>query len=188
MNEAAAAILSNVQKEIWVLTAAAGGQRGGLVATFVSRLSIVPHMPRVVVGLSVRHHTTDLVRRSAAFALHLLSENELDWVWHFGLVSGRGRDKLRGFRVRSGRTGAPILTAAPAQLECRVETSLETGDRTVFLADVVDAAPPRDFAPLTVDRLRQLGPADKLARMDELVARDAAVDAELIDLFRRQTR
>jgi len=185
MLDAAEAILSQVPQPIWALTAAAGDRRGGLIATFVSPASIVREMPRLLVGLSVRHHTTDLIRSSSAFALHLLSENQLDWVWRFGLGSGRGRDKLGGLAVRNGSTGAPILSGAPAFLECRVETSMETGDRTVFLAAVVDAAAPPTLRPLTLPRLREIAPADRLADMDELYSGDAAVDAQLIELFRK---
>ncbi len=185
MIEDAERILSHVQREIWVLTAACGGQRGGLVATFVNPVSIVREMPRLLVNLSVRHNTTDLARRSSAFALHLITERELDWIWHFGLSSGRNRDKLRGFAIRVGSTGSPILTAAAASLECRIETSMETGDRTAFLAAVVGATTSHSLEPLTMARLRELAPAEKLARLDELYTRDAAIDARLIEEFRR---
>lgn len=177
-------VLSKLRREVWVLTAACGSQRGGLVATFVNPVSIVREMPRVLVSLAVRHHTTDLVRRSSAFALHLLTENELDWVWHFGLRSGRGGDKLRGLALRTGSTGTPILSDAAAHLECRVETSMETGDRTAFLAAVVGGAAHPTLQPLTFDRLREIAPPEQLARMDALHARDAEVDAQLIRLFR----
>jgi len=178
------AIWSHQSQPLWVVTAASGGRRGGLIATFVAPVSIVRAMPRVLVSLSVRHHTTELVRHSSAFALHLLGEAEIDWVWQFGLASGRGRDKVRGLATRTGSTGTPILTSAPAYLECRVETSMETGDRTTFLAAVIDAAAAPDLNPLTLARLRDLAPPEKLARMDELYERDAAADAQLIALFR----
>lgn len=178
-------ILSHAQREIWLLTAACGDRRGGLVATFVNPVSIVREMPRLLVNLSVRHNTTDLARRSSAFALHLLTEREIEWVWHFGLSSGRGRDKLRDFAVRTGSTGSPVLTAAAASLDCRIEASMETGDRTAFLAAVVGATATSNLQPLTMARLRELAPADQLARMDELYARDAAIDARLIEEFRK---
>ena len=51
-------------------TAGAGADRGGLIATFVSQASIVPDLPRVLVGLGKRHHTRGLVEASGAFGLH----------------------------------------------------------------------------------------------------------------------
>ncbi len=57
----AAALFARTDRELWLLTAAAGGRRGGLIATFVSQASIVPDLPRVVVGLAKQHHTWQLV-------------------------------------------------------------------------------------------------------------------------------
>ncbi len=182
--DAADRILSGVQRQLWVLTSASGERRGGLIATFVCRASIVKAMPRVLVSLSIRHHSTNLVRESGAFALHLLTDQDCDLVWRFGLVSGREIDKLAGLEVRGSVTGSPVLSRSAAWLDCRVETSMDTGDREVFLAEVVEASAGSDVVPLTVDEVLAKAPADKVARMDELFAQDAAVDSRLIEAFR----
>ncbi len=46
-----------IDREIWIVTAAAGGKRGGLVATWVSQASIDKHTPTVVVGIAANHYT-----------------------------------------------------------------------------------------------------------------------------------
>src|SRR5436309_14934731 len=137
----ASALFAQVDRQLWLVTAAAGACRGGLIATFVSEASIVPDLPRVVVGLARHHHTWELVEASGAFALHLLGEEQLPWVWQFGLQSGRDADKLAGLAVRSGSTGSPLLSDALRWLDCRVEARRETGDRTLYLAEVVQAQP-----------------------------------------------
>jgi len=185
--DAAASLFSLMQRQLWVVTAAAGDRRGGLVATFVSRASIVESMPRVLVGLGVRQNTTELVEQSSALVAHLLTETEADWVWNFGLDSGRDRDKLAGLDTRTGSSGAPVLSAAKAWLECRVEKTMATGDRVVALADVIDAAAEPDLIPLTVERLREIAPPHRLERMDQLFARDGELDARLIAEFRRES-
>src|SRR5438045_1414450 len=91
---AIAGLFAALDREVWLVTAAAGGRRGGLIATFVNQASIVPDLPRVVIGLARQHHTWELVEASGAFALHLLGEEHLDLVWRFGLPSGRIVDKL----------------------------------------------------------------------------------------------
>src|SRR5215831_15768169 len=101
---AIANVFAQLDRELWLLTAAAGDRRGGLIATFVSQASIVPEMPRVLVGLARQHHTWGLVEAAGAFALHLLAEDQLDRVWRFGLESGRDGDKLAGLPVRVGAT------------------------------------------------------------------------------------
>ncbi len=183
---AIAGVFAQLNPELWLLTAAAGARRGGLIATFVNQASIVPDAPRVVVGVARRHHTWGVIEAAGAFALHLLAESHIDWVWRFGLESGRDGDKLAGLAVRPGVTGAPVLAEAPAFLECRVEASWNSGDRTVYLAEVADGAVVRAAGVLTMQRLLELAPPERLRQLKEGLVRDAAVDAAAIEAWRRR--
>jgi flavin reductase (DIM6/NTAB) family NADH-FMN oxidoreductase RutF len=116
--------------------------------------------------------------------LHLFAEEQIDWVWRFGLASGRGGDKLEGLAVGAAMTGSPILTEALAWLDCRVEARMDTGDRTIYLAEVVDGDSVRQAAPLNVQRLLELAPPDQRTRLKEAVLRDATVDAAAIRAWR----
>jgi flavin reductase (DIM6/NTAB) family NADH-FMN oxidoreductase RutF len=185
---AASKLFRRLDRELWVVTAGDGVRRGGLLATFVSQASIVPHLPRVLVGLAKQHHTWELVESSGAFGLHLLGEEQLDWAWRFGLYSGRDIDKLSGLATRVGASGAPLLTEAPGWLDCRVEARLDTGDRTVYLAEVVDARAPNPGPILTVKRMLQMAPADRRRIMEEQLVRDGAADACAIEEWRRGGR
>lgn len=175
---------------LWLVTAQAGGLRGGLIATFVNQASIVPGSPRVVVGLARQHHTWRLVNESACFALHLLGEEQLEWVWRFGLASGNDwagtghADKFAGLDVRQSSLGNPLVEGSPAWLDCRVETRLETGDRTVFLGAVADGRIEQRITPLTMGRMIQLAPKEKLQELKRLMERDQSIDAEAIRSWR----
>src|SRR5260221_13825810 len=92
-------VFLQTDREVWLVTARAGGERAGLIATFVSQASIVPDGPRVVGGLAKQHHTAPIVERSRGFVLHLLTEDQIDLVWRFGLHSGRDVDKWDGRAV-----------------------------------------------------------------------------------------
>ena len=175
-----AAVFERTDRELWIVTARAGERTGGLVATFVNQASIVPELPRVLVGLARQHHTTRLAEASGAFALHLIGEDRLDWVWRFGLASGRDMDKLHGLPWQIGTTGSPLLDDALAWLDCRVEAKLNTGDRTVYLAEVVASALQSTASPLTMKQMLQQAPRDKLAALKEQLQRDALIDAEAI--------
>ena len=78
---AASTLFASLDRELWLVTARDGPRRGGLIATFVSQVTIVPDMPRMLVGLARQHYTWELVEASGAFALHLIGEPQLDWVW-----------------------------------------------------------------------------------------------------------
>jgi flavin reductase (DIM6/NTAB) family NADH-FMN oxidoreductase RutF len=160
-------------------------RRSGLIATFVSEASIVTDLPRVLVGLGKHHHTRDLVESSGAFALHLLAERNLDWVWHFGLQSGRDTDKFAGLRVRQGPTGSPLLDDGIGWLDCRVETRMDTGDRTLYLAEVVQGQVTHFAPPLTQRRLLELAPPHCLIELKRLRHLDSYVDAGAIRAWRQ---
>lgn len=173
-----------LDREIWLVTAQAGSRRGGLIATFVSQASIVPDLPRMLVGLARQHHTWELVEQSNAFALHLLGEQHLDWIWRFGLQSGRDQDKLHDLRVRQASTGSPVLEEAIGWLDCRVEARLDTGDRTLYLVEVVQGGVTHFAPPLTAKRLVQLASPAQLAELKRQLHHDSAIDAEAIQHWR----
>ncbi len=180
----AADVFALTDRELWLVAARAGERRGGLVATFVSQASIVPASPRVVVGIAKQHHTRGLIEASDAFALHLLGEENLDWVWRFGLRSGRDGDKLDGLPLTTAVTGSPIVEGALGWLDCRVEARLDSGDRTVYLAEVVAARRTSAAAPLTARQVMGRASPERLRELTEQMTRDIAVDAAAIRAWR----
>jgi flavin reductase (DIM6/NTAB) family NADH-FMN oxidoreductase RutF len=185
--KSAIAVFERVEREVWIVTAAHGGRRGGLAATFVYPASIVPAMPRLVVGIAKTHETRKLIEASGSFATHLVDESHLDLVWRFGLQSSRDVDKFAGLQTTTAATGSPILHDALCWLDCRVESQLDTGDRTLYLAEVVDGAVHRDGRPLSLQRLLERAPKEKLELLRTQMAADAARDADEIARW-RETR
>jgi flavin reductase (DIM6/NTAB) family NADH-FMN oxidoreductase RutF len=177
-----------LDRELWLLTVSSGPRRGGLIATFVSQASLVPELPRILIGLANQHHSRALVEEAGGFALHLLGDEHLDWVWRFGLQSGRDADKLAGLSSRIGTSGQPILTDALAWLECRVESRMATGDRTVYLAEVLDGALSRPGPFLTLHRMLDLAPGDRRDQLRLQMSRDIAIDAAAIRSWRSAPR
>jgi flavin reductase (DIM6/NTAB) family NADH-FMN oxidoreductase RutF len=183
---AAPALFAWLDRELWLLTARAGQRRGGLIATFVAQASLVPDLPRVVVGVAKQHATWELIESSDAFALHLLGQHNLDWVERFGLASGRQVDKFAGTTPAEAATGSPILDGAIGWLDCRVEARLDTGDRTVYLGGVVESQVTHHDPPLTLKQMLQRLPATQVAELKRLMHHDSSVDAQAIVHWRRQ--
>ncbi len=104
---AAATLIARLDRELWLVTARDGERRSGLIATFVSPASIVPDVPRLLVGLAKSHLTWELVEASGAFGLHLLGQQHLEWVWRFGMSSGRDGDKFADLEVHTARNRQP---------------------------------------------------------------------------------
>jgi flavin reductase (DIM6/NTAB) family NADH-FMN oxidoreductase RutF len=179
-------VFNRLDREVWLITARAGDRQSGLIATYVSRASLVPTLPRITIGLAKHHFTHELIEASNAFCMHLIDERHIDWVWHFGIPSGRELDKLRGLPTHLSVSGSPILAGALAWLDCRVEARMDTGDRTVFLAEVLEARLMQTVSPLTVRRLQELAPADKLKQLKLDMERDIELDRIAILEWRRK--
>src|SRR4051812_46844621 len=103
------AALRLLDREVWIVTAAAGQRLGGLVATWVMQASLDPQAPLLVAALAPNHYTTELIEASGAFAAHLITREHIEHVWRFALGSGRTVDKLAGVATRTMVTGAPVL-------------------------------------------------------------------------------
>lgn len=174
---------------LWLVTAAEspqpGSTRGGCIATFIARASIVRERPRMLAGIARQHHTWRLIEASGRFAVYLLPEQALGLVWRFGLASGKDVDKYADLPDTRTPLGNPSVDGPIAWLDCQVEQAMSTGDRSVYVAAVTGGAALAESAqPLTAGRLMALAPADKRAELDRLYARDGGIDAAAIDAWR----
>ena len=133
-------VLRTIDREVWVVTAAAADKRGGLTATWVSPVSIDRQRPALLAGIAPNHFTAELIEQSHAFVAHLLRPDQAPLAWDFARDSGRERDKLSGLAFAPGIRGAPILQDCLAWLECRVFARYDAGDRLFYWADVVAGA------------------------------------------------
>jgi flavin reductase (DIM6/NTAB) family NADH-FMN oxidoreductase RutF len=181
-------VLSAVDRTAWIITSSHGDALGGLVATFVSEASLVPAMPRLAVGIARHHHTWELISQSGVFAAHLVDEANAELLWSFGLGSGRERDKFAGVRWRRAPSRSPLLEGALAWLDCAVEAALDIGDRTIFVAAVVDGNRNRPGAPITANRVMELAGDERRSRLDEERRRDEKLDAAAILRWRAAPR
>lgn len=174
-----------LDREIWIITSAAGERQGGLVATTIASASIVPEMPRLTVTIARQHATWELIERSQSFAAHLVASDRIDLAQRFGMQSGRDAEKLSGLGWSRGGTGAPLLKDAAAWLECRVEASWDTGDRTLYLAEVVGSQPLADGEiPLTMHGLLARADEEMKGELRRHLEADARLDAEQIRIWR----
>ena len=181
---AAATLFAWMDREIWLVTAQAGDKRGGLIATSVNQASIVPDLPRVSITLAHQHHTWELVEASGVFALHLLGADNLDLIWRFGLESGRNVDKLDGLLPKSSGLGSPLLSGTIGWLDCRIEARLDVGDRTVYVAEVVQGEVTNFAQPLMMTRLMELASPSQLTRLQRDRHLDGYRDTEAITAWR----
>jgi flavin reductase len=109
------------------------GVPGGLTANAVCSVSLDP--PLVLVCVSERCRTHNVIEKARSFSVNVLGEGQEEISRLFAERERTGKFDAVGYR--DGETGAPILTAALAWLECRVWASYPGGDHTIFVGEVL---------------------------------------------------
>jgi flavin reductase (DIM6/NTAB) family NADH-FMN oxidoreductase RutF len=127
--------LTHLVHGIYVLTAAYEDRINGMIASWVSQVSYDP--PLIMVAVHPNRYSHRLIEKANAFALHILSRNQKDFLRRF-----KGPDPLSKFTALEwtrGKTGCPILKDCLGYLDCRVKTSLKLGNHTLFFGELIDA-------------------------------------------------
>ena len=122
---------------LYVLTAAhADGRVAAGTVNWVTQASFEP--PLVAVGVKADSHAHALIRDTNAFALNVLGKGQQALAYTFFKLAERQGQTISGEPFRPGTTGAPILTNAPAFIECTLEATVEKGDHSLFVGRVVE--------------------------------------------------
>jgi flavin reductase (DIM6/NTAB) family NADH-FMN oxidoreductase RutF len=129
-------LLHKLPYGLYVLTSAEGGERGGMLVTWVTQASFEPPMRAVAVMNTA--HTTGIMRTSGTFALNFMADEQRKEAGAFGKKFAKVGDKLANVPFHPGAaTGSPILDDALGHLECRITGWLPGGDHDVALAEIV---------------------------------------------------
>lgn len=130
-------ILGHFPSGVTVVTTNTGsGSPCGLTANAFCSVSLEPPLVLVCVEHGADSH--DCIQRSGVFAVNVLEEE------HGETLSRRFaawdvEEKFTGVAYRRERTGAPILSAALAWLDCAVRQEVSAGDHTIFIGEVLEA-------------------------------------------------
>jgi flavin reductase (DIM6/NTAB) family NADH-FMN oxidoreductase RutF len=132
-------LVAELDYPMYVVTAAANGERAGCLVGFGTQTSIRP--ARFLVCISVKNHTLHVAERAPVLAVHVLSDEprERELADLFGHETGDETDKFEQADWHEGPAGAPLLDGIPNRFEGRVVARLELGDHTGFLLEPVDA-------------------------------------------------
>lgn len=120
----------------------------GITVSAFSSLSLDP--PQVLVCVSRWSKLNEMVLRSNAFAVNILADDQAAISNQF---AKQGRDPVRdfsevGIASTTRATGMPVIDGAAAYFDCVVVMACESGDHSVFMGDVVDAAAEESRGPL----------------------------------------
>ncbi len=132
------------------------GKPHGMTANAVSSVSLVP--PLLLVCVDKKADTYPFFDESGVFTVNVLS-NEQEVLSRRFATTGSGVEKFEGTGYREGSNGCAILEDALAYLDCRIVSSHDAGDHTIYVGEV-EAADASELTPLLFYRggYRKLAP------------------------------
>ena len=134
-----AKLVARLEYPMYVVTAAAQGERSGCLVGFGTQTSI--HPERFLACISRKNHTFPVATEAELLAVHVLSDEprERELAELFGSETGDEVDKFEGVAWHEGRGGVSLLDEIPNRLVGRVLEQLDLGDHVGFLLEPVDA-------------------------------------------------
>jgi flavin reductase (DIM6/NTAB) family NADH-FMN oxidoreductase RutF len=131
---------------VFVVTTKKKEKINGMTAVWVTRASFNPPLLSVAIGKTRYSH--DLIKDSGVFAVNILSETQVAQGKHFGFTSGKKTDKFKDLEYTTGKTGSPVLKDIAGYFDCKVVSSCDAGDHTIFVGEVLDAKVYENRVPL----------------------------------------
>jgi flavin reductase (DIM6/NTAB) family NADH-FMN oxidoreductase RutF len=116
-------------------------RRNGMTLNWATQVSFDPKL--LGIGVEQEAFTHELIAAGAAFSLCIIDREDRAIVRKFTkpVDVDLAAKTLNGFPYLDGpATGAPVLAQSVAYVECEVRNSVEVGNHTLFLGEVVNAA------------------------------------------------
>jgi flavin reductase (DIM6/NTAB) family NADH-FMN oxidoreductase RutF len=130
--------LRSITYGLYVLTARDGDRFGAAGINWVTQASFDP--PLVVVGVKTDNDSHELIKATGKFAVNVLGADQLDIGKAFFRSTTEEGGKLNGWAYEDGPvTGSPILVDVPYWWEATLTDTVERGDHTIFVGEVVNA-------------------------------------------------
>jgi flavin reductase (DIM6/NTAB) family NADH-FMN oxidoreductase RutF len=132
-------VLWTLPSGLYLLGGRSGPVRNLMTLSWASQLAFEPKL----VGVSVERDalTHRLVDEGGSFTLSVLDRADRAVIRRFvkPAADDPAAGTLGGHPVRDGRSGAPILAAALAWIDCAVVQRVACGTHTLFVGEVTDA-------------------------------------------------
>lgn len=132
-------VLWSMPTGLYVVGSRDGERRNGMTCSWAVQVATDPKQ----VGVSIERtaFTHELVAAGGVFSLSILAREDRALVRRFvkPVEADAAARTLNGFAYFEADTGAPILEAAMAWLDCRVRQEVDAGSHTLFVGEVAAA-------------------------------------------------
>ena len=125
---------------LYVVGSRHGDRRNAMTLNWATQVAFDPKL--IGIGVEAAALTHELIAEGGVFSLCTVARDDRSIIRKFTKPVDVDLDamSLNGFGFHEGVTGAPILDQAPGYLDCEVRQSVDLGEHTFFIGEVLDAA------------------------------------------------
>jgi flavin reductase (DIM6/NTAB) family NADH-FMN oxidoreductase RutF len=143
-------MLLKIPHALYICGVKDGEELNGFTASWVMQGSFKPPLVINCVRQDSGSHT--MLKNTGVFTLSFLEEGQKDLAGKFFKPQRRVGNKLADIDFTLGEeTGCPIITDSLGYVECRVIGSVDEGDHTVFVGEVIGSGVHREGKPLLLE-------------------------------------
>jgi flavin reductase (DIM6/NTAB) family NADH-FMN oxidoreductase RutF len=134
---------------LYAVSCADEGEVNIFTANWLTQASFEPSL----LAISVENDSKSLpmIQRSRKFTVNVLRSGQRELAGKLGKSAMQHPDKLAGVEYIPGSNGCPVLRDALAWVACEVRHTVEAGDSTVIIVEVVDVGMLGEGQPLTMN-------------------------------------
>jgi len=149
------AALNTISYGLYVISSKMDGRVNAQCGNSLFQITNSPR--KIAVGINKSNYTFEFIKSSGAMAVNILKQDQIPYVKHFGLQTGRKVDKFATVKYETRGTGCPILPDALSYMDLRVimPSCIDCGTHMIFVCDVVEGDVLNPGEPLTYDFYRK---------------------------------
>ena len=103
--------------------------------------TICTNPPMTYISVRPERHSYDMIKNSGEFVINLTTKDLAKATDFCGVRSGKDVDKFREMQLEKEEAqvvNAPVLSASPVNIECKVKDIVPLGSHHMFVAEVVN--------------------------------------------------
>lgn len=143
-------MLRKIPHGLYICGVKEGEEMNGFTVSWLMQSSFNP--PLVINCVKQDSGSHAMVKKSGVFAISFLEEGQKDLAAKFFQPKRRVGNKFEDVEFYPGSaTGCPIITDSLGYIECKVVGTVEEGDHTVFVGEVIGAGIHREGKQLLLE-------------------------------------